>query len=682
MNNSISKFFSIIFLLFCALGFAQQSQTIVQNTPGTYTFTVPAGVTEVTVATWGAGGRGGSGNQTNLPAPNDGFGTYGGGGGGAYSRSVIAVTPGQVITYVVGAGSTTAAAGGFSNATLGGTVIVRANGGNSVANNATAGATGGIATTGIGTVRFAGGNGAARVTLPGGGGSSSGTAVNGNNASGTAGGTAPAGGGNGGTASNSSATPPAQLAGAQPGGGGAGSVYSNTGAGGVGGPGGNGRVQLSFIRTATPRDCISGTSSAAQLTFQNGTATTVNGNTARRFTNVANNINAEVVDLGGFVTSIDTDVVASPASLTSVLNTNIAGDRSSLLQINFYNATIGNGFTTPIQLNFYATAFDIDGGGGTTTLREYVELSSPDAFAQETTGSSVNITESGFFPTGTIRGQSNTATINDDGTSLENLDFAFTSYYVNRSSFNYRVGKIGNAEGERFFTLAFRDVVYTNPNRTFSTNPAICGISRIGGAPQPGVRIELYNSANTFITSAITDSNGAFQFDLGPNSSGSYFIREINPTEVISTSDSDGGPNFDQVQVSINLNSADVSFGNIALDTDNDGIPNNVDIDDDGDGILDVNENGCFTTAVTSSTGVSNPGNITGAVNGTVASWTTNGNIAVFDFGQVYPAGTRYQFTWKRVAGQTGTAIPIINESSKPWLWICPQSQCTTIQSG
>ncbi|MBK8709314.1 MAG: hypothetical protein IPN30_12625 [Flavobacteriales bacterium] len=43
-------------------------------------FTVPAGVTEVTVECWGGGGRGG--RQTSN-------GRGGGGGGGAYSRSTI-----------------------------------------------------------------------------------------------------------------------------------------------------------------------------------------------------------------------------------------------------------------------------------------------------------------------------------------------------------------------------------------------------------------------------------------------------------------------------------------------------------------------------------------------------------------------------------------------------------------
>ena len=52
------------------------------NTSGT--FTVPAGVTSITVEAWGGGGRGGtrtSGHNVALA----------GGGGGAYSRSTLTV---------------------------------------------------------------------------------------------------------------------------------------------------------------------------------------------------------------------------------------------------------------------------------------------------------------------------------------------------------------------------------------------------------------------------------------------------------------------------------------------------------------------------------------------------------------------------------------------------------------
>lgn len=104
------------------------------------TFTVPAGVSSVTVQAWGGGGKGGTRSSN---------GVSGGGGGGAYSSSTVSVTPGNY-TVTVGAGSTTTSAGGDS--WFGSTSTVMAKGGNSVANNSTTGANGGSASSSVQTV--------------------------------------------------------------------------------------------------------------------------------------------------------------------------------------------------------------------------------------------------------------------------------------------------------------------------------------------------------------------------------------------------------------------------------------------------------------------------------------------------------------------------------------------------
>ena len=62
-------------------------------------FTVPAGVTSVLVEMWGGGGAAGLPNITGIG---------GAGGGGGYLRTVVAVTPGQAIQVVVGAGGAAA----------------------------------------------------------------------------------------------------------------------------------------------------------------------------------------------------------------------------------------------------------------------------------------------------------------------------------------------------------------------------------------------------------------------------------------------------------------------------------------------------------------------------------------------------------------------------------------------
>jgi len=84
----------------------------VYATPGTYTFTVPAGVTQVDVEVWGAGGGGGGSGDGSLGGV---AGNYGGGGGaGGYARKLCTVTPGQSVLVTVGAGGagTTTGPGG------------------------------------------------------------------------------------------------------------------------------------------------------------------------------------------------------------------------------------------------------------------------------------------------------------------------------------------------------------------------------------------------------------------------------------------------------------------------------------------------------------------------------------------------------------------------------------------
>ena len=86
------------------------------TTPGTYTWTVPAGVTRIEAAIWGAGGGGGPGGAG---VPNTGSGT--GGQSGGLSVVFISVSPGQSITVAVGAGGTSGNSGGSSSV---GSVII------------------------------------------------------------------------------------------------------------------------------------------------------------------------------------------------------------------------------------------------------------------------------------------------------------------------------------------------------------------------------------------------------------------------------------------------------------------------------------------------------------------------------------------------------------------------------
>lgn len=71
---------------------------IAYTSPGTYTWTAPAGVTSVSVVAIGGGG-GGAYSSSN-------YDSGGGGGGGLGWKNNIAVTPGSSYTVVVGAGGT------------------------------------------------------------------------------------------------------------------------------------------------------------------------------------------------------------------------------------------------------------------------------------------------------------------------------------------------------------------------------------------------------------------------------------------------------------------------------------------------------------------------------------------------------------------------------------------------
>lgn len=245
---------------------------------GTYNFTVPAGVTQLTVETWGAGGSGG-------PAVNNatfGGGTSGG-GGGAYSRRTISVVPGSVHPLTVGNGgpgilgtaSYVQAGNDGQGTSFGSPTTVYAEGGQGGWNNdwtdyyginihaftSTRHGLGGQAANGIGDVRFSGGDGgygydggamggvhnAGVFGSGGGGGSSAGTSGNGSDGANgilcvfctSAGGSAPTGGGAGGAGQDGGAG----FTGNIPGGGGGGTSRFGPF---ISGGGADGRVVITY----------------------------------------------------------------------------------------------------------------------------------------------------------------------------------------------------------------------------------------------------------------------------------------------------------------------------------------------------------------------------------------------------------------------------------------------------
>jgi hypothetical protein len=207
---------AFLFILFgIQINFGQSPYT--DNTPGGVTsFTVPAGVTSVTISLWGAGGAGGGSTSNNS-------GGSGGGSGGYATRTFTGLTAGQVINYTTGTGGTGSTGNGtngtLSTLTFSGFTLTGNGGTGGQSNQGTIG-TGGTATGG--TTNTTGGNGLI------------GTNVGGD------GGNAPAGGGTGG-AGNINANGGNGIA---PGGGGGGGERG--GGNRNGGDGGNGGITITF----------------------------------------------------------------------------------------------------------------------------------------------------------------------------------------------------------------------------------------------------------------------------------------------------------------------------------------------------------------------------------------------------------------------------------------------------
>lgn len=241
----------LLFLIFTAsvqpvLGQAQETFT------SNGTFTVPPGVTEITVQAWGAGGGGGGRGSS---------GTARGGGGGAFAASTLQVTPGAQLTVTIGSGGSggtgnnNGSAGGNSLINDGFTNLVLAAGGagGSTSTSGSGGAGGTVASS-IGQTRHAGGSGEA------GGGGGAGTTGAGGNASGSTGGSGTTeGGGNGGNAP----IPRSLWANIN---GASGSVYGGAGSGGSvgllgssanGGTGADGRIIVSWSPPSAGNSTIS-----------------------------------------------------------------------------------------------------------------------------------------------------------------------------------------------------------------------------------------------------------------------------------------------------------------------------------------------------------------------------------------------------------------------------------------
>ncbi|MCH8550815.1 MAG: DUF2341 domain-containing protein [Natronospirillum sp.] len=217
-----------------------QQQSDVFDVPGSHTFTVPAGVSQITVEVWGGGGKGGNTQGNNRAG--------GGGGAGGYAAGTVAVVPGDEFQLEVGSGGQEGSRDGESSAfgddllvALGGEGLVTEAGG------AQPGGTGGagiVDTAHVTNSTIASGDDGNDGQTGGGG-------------SGGAGGDAPDGisadagtGGSGGNDSDGND-------GSAPGGGGGGGHNAPGGGGAArsGGSGGHGQVIITYDDSQTPPAC-------------------------------------------------------------------------------------------------------------------------------------------------------------------------------------------------------------------------------------------------------------------------------------------------------------------------------------------------------------------------------------------------------------------------------------------
>ncbi len=235
----------ILIIIFGILYTGLYAQQSIYTSSGT--FTVPQGVTSITVECWGGGGAGGGARGKNSAG--------GGGAGGAYAMKTLNVSPGQQYTVTVGATITGTTSGNASankgNPSWFGTIdtLVFAEGGNggglAPGNNNTGSGGEGTSSNSIGDVVYSGGHGydGNRSYVWGAGGGAAGPTGPGGNADQGSGGVGNSSNGNGadGANINSNGNP-----GHNYGGGGSGAKEGGIGIDRKGGNGSAGRVIISW----------------------------------------------------------------------------------------------------------------------------------------------------------------------------------------------------------------------------------------------------------------------------------------------------------------------------------------------------------------------------------------------------------------------------------------------------
>jgi hypothetical protein len=284
--NSHQHVSKIVFLFWVVLNlfvfgntvFAQTT-TVTITTTGSSTWTVPCGVTSITVEAWGAGGAGGA-SITNSEGGS-------GGGGGGYSSYIATVTPSTIINYTIGTGGM----GGASNGGNGGATTIlalTANGGSG--GNQNMGTFGSGGTAAGGTTNTSGGNG-----------------ITGTASAGEAGGNSP----NGGTGGVVMVLEASGNNGNAPGGGGGGGFLLSGVGPSNGGNGGDGQIKITYNNPIP--NAPSAVTPASGVSICSGKSTNLNA------TSAGNTINWYTLAVGGSI--VGTSASGTPFSVSPITST-------------------------------------------------------------------------------------------------------------------------------------------------------------------------------------------------------------------------------------------------------------------------------------------------------------------------------------------------------------------------
>jgi hypothetical protein len=577
--------FTVGLLLITIFGYSQTTQTY--TTSGS--FTVPAGVTSLTVEAWGGGG--GGGGATGNPSAG------GGGAGGGYVKNTsLTVIPGTTYTVTVGTGGIgstgTGSAGNpswFGSTstlfTVGGTGGNAATTNSSTATGATAPTTGNVGSSS--TFNYYGGNGGtggASGVSGGGGGGSAGTGSNGNNASGVTGGTAVTGGGAGanGSTINADGTSATAL-----GGGGAGG-HTDNGSNRSGGNGYRGQIiiswtcptySLSTTAVATPicstnSANVSVTSSATGLpvgtytvTYNLSAPNAVTGSTAAMTVTTAGS--------GSFTTS-----TLSNSGTTTITITNLASGGTSP---NNCSSTISANNTANITVNATPTVTGTTpasrNGSGTVDLGATASVGTLNWFAASTGESSLGTGTP--FTTPVISSTTTYYVEATNGTCISATRTAVVAT-VNLPEINVKGNAISIIDGDAtpsptdWTDFGSMETSTGTITKTYTIQNTGTAALSIGAITISGANAGEFTLTTTPSASIVAGGSTTFSVRFDPSSLGLK-------TAAISIVNDDSNEN--PYDFSIQATGIQTFF-----DSDGDGVFDNFDIDDDNDGILDVTE--------------------------------------------------------------------------------------------